>query len=146
MEPDHPSGAAILFVNRRGEFLLQLRDAIPTIRYPNHWGLVGGHAEPGETIEETLVRETLEEVGVSLTDYAFVETCLSVYEGGGMYIHVFSAALDAAAESLPLTEGQRVEYVSPTEALALRLVPWLAELLPRFVASPAYASYVRSPE
>lgn len=36
--------------------------------YPDCWGLVGGHVEPGERPEETVVRECREEVGVEIAD------------------------------------------------------------------------------
>lgn len=38
--------------------------------YPNCWDLVGGHAESGETLETTLVRECQEEVGLTPLIYA----------------------------------------------------------------------------
>ncbi|MDP6707989.1 MAG: NUDIX hydrolase [Alphaproteobacteria bacterium] len=34
-------------------------------RYPGVWDVIGGHLEAGESIEETLVREVEEEVGVT---------------------------------------------------------------------------------
>ena len=44
-----PIHVAIAILHRNGQFLLQLRDNIPGIIYPGHWGLFGGHLEPGET-------------------------------------------------------------------------------------------------
>lgn len=35
--------------------------------YPGVWDLLGGHREPGETPEQTLVRELAEEIGVAAT-------------------------------------------------------------------------------
>jgi 8-oxo-dGTP diphosphatase len=34
-------------------------------RFPGTWDLPGGRQEPGESIEETAIRETQEEVGIS---------------------------------------------------------------------------------
>ncbi|MDE9365594.1 NUDIX domain-containing protein [Luteipulveratus sp. YIM 133132] len=36
--------------------------------YPDAWGLVGGHVEPGELPHRTVVRECLEEIGVQVHD------------------------------------------------------------------------------
>ena len=33
--------------------------------YPDCWDLIGGHVEPGEAFEQTLVREVEEETGVT---------------------------------------------------------------------------------
>jgi nucleoside triphosphatase len=52
-------------VNERGEYLIC---RMPEGRgvFPGEWGLPGGGIEPGETVEEALRREILEEVGLSL--------------------------------------------------------------------------------
>ena len=40
---------ALAMLERDGQWLLRLRDDIDTIIYPGHWGLFGGHLDPGET-------------------------------------------------------------------------------------------------
>ncbi len=54
---------AIAILQHQDQFLLQLRDNIPTIVYPGVWGLFGGHLEAGETPEVTIQRELREEIG-----------------------------------------------------------------------------------
>ena len=49
---------ALAMLQRDGQWLLQLRDDIATIIYPGHWGLFGGHLDPGETATEAVMRET----------------------------------------------------------------------------------------
>lgn len=44
-----------------------LRDDIPGIPWPGHWDLPGGGREPGESPEECVLRELVEELGVVLT-------------------------------------------------------------------------------
>ena len=126
--------AAMLFVNAKGELLLQLRDDKPEIRFPNHWGVIGGHVEDGETFEDGLVREVSEEIELDARTYEYWDT----HESAGYSIAMFAARLDEPAEALTLHEGQRVEYVSPQAAMMMPLVPWLAESLPRFVRSELY--------
>ena len=42
--------------------------------YPNVWDVFGGHVEPGEGLEQTLVRELQEELGITPTQWTFLET------------------------------------------------------------------------
>ena len=42
--------------------------------YPNVWDVFGGHMEPGEQPEETLVREIQEELGITPTLWTDLET------------------------------------------------------------------------
>lgn len=132
--PEKTRVAVMLFVNARGELLLQLRDDNPEIRYPNHWGVVGGHVEAGETFEEALVREVAEEIEVDVLDFKYWDT----HESAGHAIAMFGARLDTPAEALTLNEGQRVEFATPQEAMMRPLVPWLTQSLPRFVRSDVY--------
>ncbi|MFI9042593.1 NUDIX domain-containing protein [Streptomyces sp. NPDC053726] len=61
-----PKSTAVLLVNSRGEYLLHLRDAHKPICDPGTWSLVGGGPEPGETLDEAIAREILEETGLVL--------------------------------------------------------------------------------
>ena len=53
--------AAIILLED-GRFVLQHRDDIPGIWYPNHWGCFGGALNNGESAMEALKREIYEEI------------------------------------------------------------------------------------
>ncbi|MCH7321562.1 NUDIX domain-containing protein [Solibacillus sp. MA9] len=63
-----------LIKDSKGRILLQKRSDY------GDWGLPGGAMEPGESIEETMIREVREETGISIKEYDF----LSVYTGKRM--------------------------------------------------------------
>ncbi|HJO95650.1 MAG TPA: NUDIX domain-containing protein [Victivallales bacterium] len=56
----------LIIFNNRGEILLQKRSLNKDIQ-PGKWDTaVGGHINPGENIEEAVIREMNEELGISL--------------------------------------------------------------------------------
>jgi 8-oxo-dGTP diphosphatase len=97
------------------------------------WDLIGGAKEDGETAEEAAVRETLEELGLVLEHFLYWGDVRGV-----VLIHVFMAPLDVPAGDLKLTEGERVEWFDPVAAMNLPLVPYMQQLIPRFVRTPPY--------
>jgi 8-oxo-dGTP diphosphatase len=48
----------------RDGFILLAKRASHKTWYPNRWDLIGGHVETGESVENALVREAREEVGL----------------------------------------------------------------------------------
>ncbi len=67
----HEVVAALIIQSQR--ILLGLRSAARTF-YPDVWDMFGGHVEPGERHEQTLVRELQEELGITPTQWTFLET------------------------------------------------------------------------
>ncbi len=45
--------------------LLLVKRALHKDWYPGRWDIVGGHVEKGETVQNALVRESIEEVGLN---------------------------------------------------------------------------------
>ena len=62
-----------LFIGRDRKVLLGLRAAWKKI-WPRHWDTIGGRVEAGESLDEALVREVLEEVGVTPTQFRLIAT------------------------------------------------------------------------
>lgn len=100
---------AILY--RNNQFLMQLRDNIPGIIYPGHWGFFGGHIEVGEGAEEALNRELLEEIG-------FVPPVMKefgLYRDEKVIRHVYQGALTVGLDQLVLGEGWDMGLLTPEE-------------------------------
>jgi 8-oxo-dGTP diphosphatase len=64
--------AAALIV-RSGKLLLGLRASNRKF-FPSVWDVFGGHVEPGEGHEAALLREVREELGITPTQWTFLET------------------------------------------------------------------------
>jgi 8-oxo-dGTP pyrophosphatase MutT (NUDIX family) len=62
-----------MFINSDGAVLLGLRS--PTKRtWPGYWDIIGGHVEDGESLDDALVRESQEEIGVVPRRFKLVAT------------------------------------------------------------------------
>ena len=66
-KPLKPADAvAALLVLEDGRYIVQLRDKVPHIFYPDHWGCFGGAVDTGENPLEALRRELREELEYEL--------------------------------------------------------------------------------
>ena len=101
-------------LQRQGRWLMQLRDEIPSIVAPGCWGLFCGHLDPGETPEQALRRELLEEISWQPLEVELV----MVHHIHRRTAHVFKAELSVPLEQLQLLEGQDMALVSRDELLA----------------------------
>jgi 8-oxo-dGTP pyrophosphatase MutT (NUDIX family) len=70
-QPARTVGA--LFIRPDGKILLGLR-APSKKAWPGHWDTIGGRVEDGESLDETLIREVQEEVGVTSTRFRLIAT------------------------------------------------------------------------
>lgn len=126
--------AAIIFQNESGEFLLYLRDNKPDIPFPDHWDLIGGHVEDGETPEEALVREVKEEIDIDLKDYEFfrIYECLTgdAYEN---IKYIYSGKINLPLEKITLLEGVRAQFFKKEEIPDVKFANILKSIVMDFI-------------
>lgn len=103
-------GTTAVLVSDAGEVVLHHRDNIPTIRYPDHWSLPGGAIELGETAEEAIRRELLEEMEYEPGEVELYGQILDDYAN---LINVFVGRMDRPADELRLHEGREVRLFNP---------------------------------
>jgi 8-oxo-dGTP diphosphatase len=108
-------GASIVFVNSKRRVLLYLRDNKPGIPYPGCWDLLGGGAEPGESPEDCIKREVLEEIEFDLKG----PRLFNVYEMEDRVEHTYWISHDLDIATTPLHEGQKLRWFSQQELTAL---------------------------
>jgi 8-oxo-dGTP pyrophosphatase MutT (NUDIX family) len=123
------NAVAAILVTEDGRYLLQLRDDIPPIWYPGHWGLFGGSVDGDETEIEALRRELREELELEIEDarlfvgfdFDLKPAGLSRYFRNYYEVTVSRSALPR----LVLHEGVELGILSGDEALALpNVVPY----------------------
>ena len=99
---------AIAILYQNNQFLLQLRDNIPNIVYPGHWGLFGGHLEAGESPEIAVKRELLEEIGYMPSKLVKFDC----YPDATAIRHVYYAPLAVELNTLVLHEGWDMDFLT----------------------------------
>ncbi|HSJ90058.1 MAG TPA: NUDIX domain-containing protein [Anaerolineales bacterium] len=111
--------------------------------YPGVWDVFGGHVEPGEGHEGTLVRELQEELGITATAWRVLETMTvppssTPHEASDVLIvHLFLVTdWDGTPENRQLEEHSAIGWFSLEEAVQLRLAhPSYPVLFGRYLSS-----------
>lgn len=114
-----------------GRYLLQRRDPLPQIFYPDHWGCFGGAIDDGETPDEALRRELREELGLDIEPGGYRRFTESSFDYGfaglGVMPRIYYAIkLDwRALDTLALGEGSDFAAFDAATALTrLRMTPY----------------------
>jgi 8-oxo-dGTP pyrophosphatase MutT (NUDIX family) len=120
---------AALLVLGDGRYIMQLRDDIPNIWYPGHWGLFGGGIDEGEDDIGALRRELREELELDFEEarlFAVLNYDLQPIGLDCYFRRYFEIGVTAAAwERTVLHEGSAVRALTGDEALSLpRLSPY----------------------
>lgn len=122
---------AAILVLEDGRYILQRRDDLPGIWYPDHWGFFGGGIESGEDALAALGRELEEELTLAIDiatarlfarfDFDLSPDGLRRFYRNFYVVPIAGAALGRAR----LKEGAEVKAFSGAEALgSLRLTPY----------------------
>lgn len=124
------NAVAAILRTEDGGYVLQLRDDVPHIWYPGHWGLFGGSVDPGEDELAALRRELYEELELEIdsararlfTRFQFDLQPLGFEQYFRSYYEI--AISDAEIDRLVLHEGAAMRTVPGDEMLTMKLVPY----------------------
>lgn len=112
-----------LIYRRDGQMLLQQRDDTPDLPFPGHWTFFGGQVEPGESLQEALERELIEELGC-VPGRIGEELFQWAWRGrGAAQNHCFPVSCDIDDTIFSLGEGQAMGWFRVDELIRLRLTP-----------------------
>jgi 8-oxo-dGTP pyrophosphatase MutT (NUDIX family) len=121
--PLHPGTGSAALIIVAGEYLLQLRDNKHGIFFPGHWGCFGGACDPGESPEQTLVRELSEELGLEhdasrVRYFTVLEFDLAFAGLAPIRRYFYEVAIDPAVYAkLRLEEGAAMRLFGPEAVL-----------------------------
>jgi 8-oxo-dGTP diphosphatase len=105
--------ASAIPVNAEGKILLQLRDNRPDIINPNCWTTFGGGVDEGETPDEAMHRELLEEIELELPMKLWKVEAIPIERNDQKFIverFNYVGRIDRAASEIKLNEGQALGY------------------------------------
>lgn len=117
---NHVPCVSIILENFEGEVLLLLRDDKSTITCPNHWTLIGGKVEEGETPELAAHRELAEETGLK-ANLSFWKRYDREHPLFVVDQYIYTGRIDVSQETLVLGEGQDLQFVKPFEIQYLKI-------------------------
>jgi 8-oxo-dGTP diphosphatase len=120
--------AGIILINRAKQILLILRDDLPSIPFPNHWDIPGGHVLVGELPEACVRREMLEEMELELGEIRLFKE----YDRDDLHEFIYWKQIDLELSKIKLHEGQKAEYFTLEKINAVRLAFRYNEVLEEF--------------
>jgi 8-oxo-dGTP pyrophosphatase MutT (NUDIX family) len=131
--------AAMLLIVTGNGLLMHLRDDKPEIPHPGCWAGFGGAVEEGESTEQALRREVLEETGLEIGNATFL-ACETDHEGDGREVSLFYVTGDYRPQDIDLREGAGVAVHSLQDLPQLKMSPFVrraigSHLLPALSAA-----------
>lgn len=108
-----PIAAGVLFKDPEGRVLL-VRRSMQEANYRGHWALPGGTADGSETAQQCAVRETLEEIGASISPDGLKEIDKVTTPNGMVYTTFLFNAREPFAARLN-SEHSAADWFHPSE-------------------------------
>ena len=109
---------AIVAVITKGDKILVIERA-PTVRGSGYWAPVSGKVEPGESQAAAVVRESMEEVGLTVRPMRKVWE--NVSSGGNYRLHWWLAEYVAGELTLDEREASAARWLSAEDILEMKI-------------------------
>ena len=123
------AGIAAVMATADGRYLMQIRDDKPDIPYPGYTCLFGGAIEAGESAEQAMLRELLEELRFAPARYAYLTELVYPRRVNGVteFVHDTHFLVPITPEDvagMELHEGAGMELLALPDIVTRRIVPW----------------------
>ena len=117
--------AVAVIVDSDNKILLLKRSSDPKLWQPSKWGLVGGGIEKGETPQQAVEREMLEETGLNIKKFTKTFT---IQRNPGSIEHIFACRYEGDPTDIRLSEeNTNYGWYDVDEMQYLDIVPNLIE-------------------
>lgn len=116
-----PTFALIVFYTDDNKILIQNRKSVNN--YNSDWGLFGGHLEDNETDLEAVIRETKEELDITIKEEELEYLGTVKTPVGQAYTSIFISKLNVDPNHINVLEGDGCKLVSEDECVGLELHP-----------------------
>lgn len=123
--------AAIAVITRGGRILVCQRHEADT--FGGYWEFPGGKREVGESLEQCLARELMEELAIRARPVAQLTTIEHNYPNADVRLFPFVCEVDDAAEPRAI-ECQAMEWIDPPRVKSFRFPPANEKMLDEVIA------------
>ncbi len=123
--------AAIAVITRGGRILVCQRHETDT--FGGYWEFPGGKRERGETLEQCLARELMEELAIAARPVAELTPIEHAYPHARVRLFPFVCELDNATEPRAI-ECQAMEWIDPPRVKQFKFPPANETLLDEVIA------------
>lgn len=119
----------VVIINENNEVLLQKRSKLKRVN-PNKWGICGGKVDSGETTIDATLRETLEEIGISLNKEKVKFLSMGINEKAHFTVYYTRQNVDVDKCKIQIEELEEVKYfkIDELEQLDNEGFEWLENL------------------
>ncbi len=127
-------GSSIIFINKREQILLFLRDNKPDLPYPNMWDVPGGHVEANESPEKCIIREMKEEMDLDIDEFKL----FSKIEFKDRIEYTFWTKADFDIDEIELMEGQKLKWFTRDDAKQTPLAYGFNDIVEKFYSKAPF--------
>ncbi len=123
----------VLLNDSYGRVLLKFRAAFPYVKSGGCWGYFGGEVEQGETPRDAVIRETAEEIGISIVSSAFRPfVCILSDSQKGHQHYVFICDHPIEPSDIKLAEGAGFAFLHAEQLDQFDIIPDVRQVVDHY--------------